>query len=300
MRTAILAAAVTAAFASPALAVSSVSATMSDFSVTLFDLTPGDASAPSIVWSNGPNNVDIVTINAFDSGASNEQVVWQSGIVLWDSISGSASTSLSQASTSITPGSSADPASGAVLRVSGSAQGATIAGQYSNFQATATVQGFGQPFTLSANTLALFSARAVGSVTTSVGLQPVFGDTSGDEFAEARFTLGVSSPQNSVVNGVWTQYSSGETLDIVALYTSVFNTTTNQIDYAGESKTLSGLLSGAYINSSDAPKDGNLILDVTAFGRSSVAAVPEPETYAMLLVGLGALGFIARRRRTAV
>lgn len=29
----------------------------------------------------------------------------------------------------------------------------------------------------------------------------------------------------------------------------------------------------------------------------SIAAVPEPETYAMLLVGLGALGFAARRRR---
>lgn len=29
----------------------------------------------------------------------------------------------------------------------------------------------------------------------------------------------------------------------------------------------------------------------------SIAAVPEPETYAMLLAGLGALGFVARRRR---
>jgi hypothetical protein len=27
--------------------------------------------------------------------------------------------------------------------------------------------------------------------------------------------------------------------------------------------------------------------------------VPEPETYAMLLAGLGLLGFIARRRKTA-
>lgn len=30
----------------------------------------------------------------------------------------------------------------------------------------------------------------------------------------------------------------------------------------------------------------------------SVTAVPEPETYAMMLAGLGALGFLARRRRT--
>jgi hypothetical protein len=33
------------------------------------------------------------------------------------------------------------------------------------------------------------------------------------------------------------------------------------------------------------------------FDQSSVAAVPEPETYAMLLAGLGMLGFAARRRK---
>lgn len=32
--------------------------------------------------------------------------------------------------------------------------------------------------------------------------------------------------------------------------------------------------------------------------RLSVAAVPEPETYAMMFAGLGAIGVIARRRRT--
>jgi hypothetical protein len=32
---------------------------------------------------------------------------------------------------------------------------------------------------------------------------------------------------------------------------------------------------------------------------SAVAAVPEPETYALMLAGLGAVGFIARKRRRA-
>jgi hypothetical protein len=36
-------------------------------------------------------------------------------------------------------------------------------------------------------------------------------------------------------------------------------------------------------------------------GQVAVAGslIPEPKTYAMLLAGLGLLGFIARRRRTA-
>ncbi len=39
--------------------------------------------------------------------------------------------------------------------------------------------------------------------------------------------------------------------------------------------------------------------DSTAFidNISVTAAVPEPETYAMLLAGLGLMGFIARRRK---
>ena len=38
---------------------------------------------------------------------------------------------------------------------------------------------------------------------------------------------------------------------------------------------------------------------VTAGSAISVSAVPEPETYAMMLAGLGLLGFAARRRKQA-
>lgn len=37
---------------------------------------------------------------------------------------------------------------------------------------------------------------------------------------------------------------------------------------------------------------------ITSSSLNSVAAVPEPETYALLLAGLGALGFVARRRKS--
>lgn len=36
-----------------------------------------------------------------------------------------------------------------------------------------------------------------------------------------------------------------------------------------------------------------------AIGATSVAAIPEPETYALMLAGLGALSFVAKRRKAA-
>jgi hypothetical protein len=40
--------------------------------------------------------------------------------------------------------------------------------------------------------------------------------------------------------------------------------------------------------------------EATTYGTfQAVAAVPEPETYAMMLAGLGLLGFMARRKKTA-
>ena len=43
----------------------------------------------------------------------------------------------------------------------------------------------------------------------------------------------------------------------------------------------------------------NITTGVTTQSLNVLAAVPEPETYAMMLAGLGLIGFSARRRRSA-
>lgn len=45
-------------------------------------------------------------------------------------------------------------------------------------------------------------------------------------------------------------------------------------------------------------KTGNSVIEKT-YASLTVSAVPEPEFYAMLLAGLGIIGAVARRRKTA-
>jgi hypothetical protein len=52
---------------------------------------------------------------------------------------------------------------------------------------------------------------------------------------------------------------------------------------------------GAHVGAGYADASGN----GSSFGITSVTMVPEPEMYAMLLAGLGLMGFVARRRRKA-
>lgn len=59
--------------------------------------------------------------------------------------------------------------------------------------------------------------------------------------------------------------------------------------------TFSGLTAGAY-GVKVFGNDGLKKIAVTNFA-ANVSAVPEPETYAMMLAGLGAVGFMARRRK---
>ncbi|HEY9238616.1 MAG TPA: PEP-CTERM sorting domain-containing protein [Burkholderiaceae bacterium] len=85
---------------------------------------------------------------------------------------------------------------------------------------------------------------------------------------------------------------------------------TNKITIDGVDFTGSGLL-GATANSANSNTQWVTVTDLTgmsnftittnqiAFEMAVAAPVPEPETYALMLAGLAAMGFVARRRKNA-
>jgi len=67
--------------------------------------------------------------------------------------------------------------------------------------------------------------------------------------------------------------------------------------WAIESMTVTGTASSSSLSFQAVGASDSLGVSLDAV--SLTAAVPEPETYALMLAGLGAIGFVARRRRTA-
>ena len=152
-----------------------------------------------------------------------------------------------------------------------------------------------------------------------------FGDTfamnnNGATFAD-HFTFSVqgTSPMNfdAIVSSISRTADTGLDFSGLALYRVGGGTGTGTGGTAGDTLVTSGssLQTGAmdvWTLSSDnltagnyyVLVSGNLVSDTSAsFGgavmMSPMAPVPEPETYGMMLAGLGVLGFLARRRKAA-
>lgn len=139
----------------------------------------------------------------------------------------------------------------------------------------------GQGFSVDVDAGDLWSAGALPRFSNADGLTGPLFATGSDESGQAAGTLigqnfgllsqsGLSAAFGTLVGRI----GGGDYFAIGTSYTGVAAT--------------AGTLSLSYWDSNRADNFGSVTANVTA--------VPEPETYALMLAGLGALGFIARRR----
>ncbi|MBS1143272.1 MAG: hypothetical protein H6R14_678 [Proteobacteria bacterium] len=276
-----LAGVMAAAFATPALAAVSASATVSDFSITLYDLNPLDGIMPTITWSSISADPNMATnTSASVSGpysASNTYNYTPIGV-------------LNTSTATISDATATATINGNMLSASGSATATSASWQNRSFSAGARHGDYVSNFILSANTAAIFTANVTTLASVTVGYDPLSGQS---EAASANITMSVSG-NGASGNG---SQNSSDSLSASAggwwWYPTLPLTQSN-----------SAILAGSFVNTSAGDLSGAFQLGATVNGYTnvvasavSVTAVPEPESYAMFLAGLGLIGAVARRRQ---
>jgi len=135
------------------------------------------------------------------------------------------------------------------------------------------------------------------NINTTEGLSQSFSTIVGDRYQLTYFIgnttgggiFGNTSTINVLVNGVQTFSDVNSTVSPTTQNWQQFSHT---FVATGASTALS-FLNGDPISDNDNGLDNIVVTDL----GPAVGAIPEPETYAMLLAGLGLLGFMRRRRK---
>jgi hypothetical protein len=274
------AAAVLVSAVTPVHAASSSSASIGPLTFQLFDLAPMDGIAPLISFIGIPSE-SAVQASASQSYPNTWQNGGGTGLTPWQPISTAAAAGAAWSTASIAGNGTAN---GTTLSAFGSAADFTAPDAWAsaNYSATAKVPtSFWSSFTLSANTLLLISGQAW---VTAAATPPTsfFGNQ-----ASATVTLQLSG---TGPGGQGSQSSSD------GLGVSAFGWGWPQ------SQSASGSLAASFVNATNGNLNGSMTLSATVSGNTyatlPTTPIPEPTTWAMLLAGLGAVGFVARRRRS--
>ncbi len=135
------------------------------------------------------------------------------------------------------------------------------------------------------------------NINSTEGVSQTVGTTIGNRYQLSYFVgnttgggiFGTTSTVNVSVNGVPTFSDTNSTVSPAAQNWQQFTHTF----VATGASTILALLNGDPVSDNNNGLDNVVLLDL----GPAVGAVPEPETYAMLLAGLGLLGFVARRKK---
>jgi hypothetical protein len=148
----------------------------------------------------------------------------------------------------------------------------------------------GDAFTVSVNPLDLWNAGALPRWSNADGLTGNLFATGGAD-TNGDLPSGTPGVQIGQSFGTWSQ--GGLVAPYGALVGAWDTTPSNYFligtNFAGVATASTSNLKLYYFDSNFGDNTGSILVNVTA--------VPEPETYAMLLAGLGLIGFMSRRRR---
>jgi len=133
-----------------------------------------------------------------------------------------------------------------------------------------------------------FGNAGIGVIATGRGLNP-FAVTAHSERGWASFAYSALDPTHVAFDGIYNLLGSAQTLGIGAYLSA--GATFADLDY-GNTMHVSFTLPDNVSYASDS--------GVFLSAANSVTPVPEPETWALMLAGLGLLGHLARRRRQNV
>jgi len=276
-----------------AQAATTSTASLHGFSVTLYDLNPGDGVAPSITFANSGAYGSYVRTSASDGAVgSQSNNAWS--LQSFGPASASAAVGLAQASAAI---SGSLNGGGLTYSAQGSALGTALPNFPTNYSASASIGDFqGLTFSVSPYTLAvfngtfdLFAQTTVGQITTT---QPYYylTENSGASASISVYGAGVAGSQGS--------QQSSQSRQIYAYSNQVYDPQTGQYTFTGQTfSEVAVPLAASFTNFTSGSQSGTLNLSLSVTGTSSIpAAVPEPATYAMMFAGLAVL-LAARRRR---
>lgn len=270
----------------PAWAASSAGARLDPLAVALIDLNPGDGVTPWIQLAGGSYGSH-VSVNASDPlvGISSE-TRWS--LVPWGPAAAEVEVGLSRAAARV----GGDVAGGSgVMSASGATLGSLWPGNAGSFSATAEAPYGYSSFTLSPYTLLVISGTANLFAQTTIGLDPL---TWTSESASASVQLSVQGP----AAGGGGNQSSNDGRSVSANWTMNWDPSTGEWSYGGMDQSMGDQsLAVSFTNYTAGPLSGNLQVTVNASGNSALAPVPEVETWALMLAGLSAIGWVAQRRR---